>query len=365
MDHKGTSLFEISNIAPPMAERCTLATSLDTNRNNCTDNDCHGSHSIDKEEERASREVVKWSAFARSKMLSEEVALGLMDHVFKKSREGKPKREHHKWLVRYQKTLECCNYVIQCGNEAHMVRCRQRWCVTCNRSRAGKASIAYREILEGLSDPHFVTLTIRNCKAGGLRPLIGEMQQQWRRIRASIKRKGYDLRGFKKMECTANDKRNDYHPHFHLIVEGREVADLIQREWLRRLAGRVKQSGQSVYTITEGRKQGVINEILKYCFKDAKGGELIDPERLHVMNEAFFGKRTHEVLGFRKVNTEPLPTAKLEAPNNEYPAHKVYTWSSEGAMWYNGSEPFFHWFPSKKITDMVAHSRNRRGVNTS
>lgn len=376
------------------------ATTLDTYRNNCTPAHDEGGQAQDSDVVKVSLSS-PWASKARRKMLSYEVACGLMQHMIDRimdEREATTERGHNgmshedwvvhriklkgkrktrdandlmKWYKRYEDSVNCCSHPIQHGHEISMVKCRQRWCITCNRTRAAKAAMAYKEYLESLPDLHMVTLTWRKDEGRGfadheLRDGIGEMQRIWQRTRAAIQRKGYKLQGFKKIECTVHKDRNDFHPHYHILVSGREVADMIQAQWLKRMGNKATQAGQHVRTILPDGKAAAIREVLKYCFKDASENELIAPEHLHAMNVAFFGKRTHDAMGIRNVNVEPAKYERLQAPNNDYPTHRVYKWSPHAFMWLDGDTPLFDWRPSIKILEMVKSSEEKRGlVNTS
>lgn len=63
-----------------------------------------------------------------------------------------------------------------------------------------------------------LTLTVRNCKGSDLSATLDLLQQSWQRYirRKQIARviKGY----VKAVEITYNRKRDDYHPHIHVLV---------------------------------------------------------------------------------------------------------------------------------------------------
>ena len=385
------------------------ATTLDTGRNICTEQE--GEHAANTSDPscKAPEDLRPWAARARARAISAETSAALIQYVeteiaFLMKREPTSERlgeaMHHlsheewvrhrlankgqkakwkakdlaKWLERYKASAQCCEFAIQHGNNIHFAKCRHRWCATCNRTRAYKTDEAYKDYLMSLEDPQLVTLTWRKAKGRGhraneLREGVDEMQKVWSAMRAKLKRLGYKLQGFKKLECTYNKKGAWYHPHYHLIIEGAEVANIIKNEWKKRMGDKASNRCQKVQRIEPKNKKGAIREVVKYCFKDMEGGEFIPPEAIHAMNEAFFNRRTHEALGCRqakKKDLEPSQHSTAPSPNNEYPVHKVYAWDSERCMWMNGSDPLFNWHAGHKLAAMIYRSRKKRGVlNTS
>jgi hypothetical protein len=77
-------------------------------------------------------------------------------------------------------------------------------------------------------------LTLRSTDAP-LRDELDRLYNAFKRLRSSRWWKGLVLGGVAFLELTYNDKRRQWHPHLHLIVQGRYVphADL-SREWHKR-----------------------------------------------------------------------------------------------------------------------------------
>lgn len=100
--------------------------------------------------------------------------------------------------------------------------CGNRFCPACAWRYAaawGRALCTVDRFLcekEGLI-PIFVTLTVRNVSRDELRDTLKKMALAWDRL---IRRKKFRAwKNFaRKTEVTYNAKRNDYHPHYHVLV---------------------------------------------------------------------------------------------------------------------------------------------------
>jgi plasmid rolling circle replication initiator protein Rep len=118
--------------------------------------------------------------------------------------------------------------------------CNSRWCITCNKIRMARLIEGYVTPLKNLKDKYFVTLTVPNCSAQDLHSVIRNMLSSCKAIMETMKRRkqrgvtSYQLVGIRKMECTYNSDRNDFHPHFHFIIQGESAAKDLLQEWLNR-----------------------------------------------------------------------------------------------------------------------------------
>jgi pseudouridine synthase len=84
-------------------------------------------------------------------------------------------------------------------------------------------------------DPRFVTLTVPNVPAAELRSEIRRMISEFRKIQElRRKQKKPLIRGIRKLEVTYNPDLQNFHPHFHFIVEGESAANELIEDWLDR-----------------------------------------------------------------------------------------------------------------------------------
>jgi hypothetical protein len=116
-----------------------------------------------------------------------------------------------------------------------------------------------------------VTLTIKAIPAFRLHKLLTKILQGFDRIKDRYRKrnargKGIKLVGVKSLECNFNPKAKTYNPHLHLIVENKQMADILIKEWLKiwtsRWANRASQNSQKV-----GDTEKALIEIVKYGSK--------------------------------------------------------------------------------------------------
>lgn len=198
----------------------------------------------------------------------------------------------------YVNTVFCCRTLHQDGDKITAQYCNNRWCIVCNRIRIGKAINGYLPQLKALKEPYFVTLTVPNVKGSDLRGTITGMTKTWRLLYQCLKKRHIDVVGIRKTECTYNPVRDDYHPHFHMIVDGKDLAAIIHDEWLQRNPNAIWKA-QDIRPADEGS----MLELFKYFTK------LITKEALYIpaldtIFQAMAGLRVFQPFGILKVSED-------------------------------------------------------------
>lgn len=101
--------------------------------------------------------------------------------------------------------------------------CKNRFCPLCSWRKARKDSLMLSIMMQAIAEEKnyqfiFMTLTTPNVKADKLNEEIDlfnhALKKMFMRKRVKTAIKGY----VRKLEITYNKKRNDYNPHFHLIL---------------------------------------------------------------------------------------------------------------------------------------------------
>jgi hypothetical protein len=132
---------------------------------------------------------------------------------------------------RYRYSTFCNEKLLKEGNKITGKYCNQRWCITCNRNRTAILMDSYLPEVQNIEDPRFVTLTLKNCKADELRDRVKLMISIWSKIQRKLHRR-LKTKGYRKLEVTHNQKFNDFHPHFHAIINGKDNAEWIINQWI-------------------------------------------------------------------------------------------------------------------------------------
>ena len=225
---------------------------------------------------------------------------------------------------KYDATLFCSSVLEQDGNKLRSRFCNNRWCNICNRIRTAKLIKGYGAAIDSMIDPRFVTLTVPNVPATELRAEIRRMISEFRKIQ-ELRRKHKKplIRGIRKLEVTYNPDLQNFHPHFHFIVEGESAADELIEAWLDRNTTADKR-GQ------DQRQAKNPIELFKYFAKLTsksksdtiiiKAGKMVRieysyPEALDLVFQAIEGTRIIQPIGgikYVKEDIEDLETVVVE-----------------------------------------------------
>ncbi|NTO42864.1 protein rep [Enterococcus faecium] len=174
--------------------------------------------------------------------------------------------------------------------------CNWRFCPQCARRLALQRSFALKGIMTKLSEKGhrflFVTLTIPNVDGKGLSEALTELSLGWERLSKRKKYKQWIVGGVRKTEVTYNKKRDDFHPHLHMLVcvkadyfktvsvrkDGarvREYPNMIpfeewQADWQRAVRNkRAEQIDVKAVSNTPKKLAKSIAELAKYSAKDS------------------------------------------------------------------------------------------------
>ncbi|QWI46937.1 protein rep [Bacillus mycoides] len=160
--------------------------------------------------------------------------------------------------------------------------CKNRFCPICAWRKACKDAMKISTMMEAVKIEEkkeflFLTLTTPNIKADMVRSEIDRFNKSFKKLfdRAKIKRsiKGY----IRKLEMTYNKERDDYNPHFHVLLcvdknyFKRKELYIKQKEWLEiwrestDLPEITQVHIQKVELIREGN---AVAEVAKYSAKD-------------------------------------------------------------------------------------------------
>ncbi len=245
----------------------------------------------------------------------------------------------------YWNTLRCAGILALSGEEITTIYCKNRWCLVCNRIRTGKLIHDYLPILQSFGeDKHLVTLTLPNCAADDLSDTMDAMHAVFVRIKEVMKKRGTPLVGMRKLECTYNPERGDFHPHYHCIIEGKAHAETLLAEWLKRTPTAERQAQD----IRQANDEAV-RELFKYFTKlvstqkgkrDSEGKitqtREINLSALDIIFTACKGRRTFQGFGIKlpkKVKGEKAEASDTDEPVEKPMADLLYSWNREMSDW--------------------------------
>lgn len=249
----------------------------------------------------------------------------------------------------YWNTFHCASILVQSGLKITGKYCNNRWCLVCNRIRTAKLIIAYRDVLERLPDKHFVTLTIPNVPASELYTAIRTMAAEIRGMQNRVFRKrGAPVSGVRKLEVTYNPNRNDFHPHYHLIVSGDQAAGDLVSEWLKRWPT-AKRAAQDI----RPADMNATMELFKYFTKVLTDGTVY-ASALDVIFQAMRGLRVFQPMGIRKDIPEDIE--EIQAEVYRYLEEQEKQWQWHGNDWIDETtgEVLADYTPSDSLKKLIS-----------
>lgn len=296
---------------------------------------------------------------AKRKMVS--VNLALMGVDIAKQKKDK-KMEQTFWNIfhcqRKFTTVDGIIFGKYCGN---------RGCTVCMSIRKAHIINTYYPISSKWSQPYFMTLTVKSCSARRLPEMMGAMVRGFQLIQDRQRKRnerGEALKfiGIRTLECNFNPSRRTYNPHFHLIVESKEMAELLINEWLKqwtpKFAGRKAQDMRPVKDLTTN-----LIEVIKYGSKvftdpttnknrQSKGNAKIYAKAWYNILSAMKGHRLFERFGFNNPNPKEQPTGAKVVVDFE-----KWTYNLKLCDWINKQtgETLTNYTPPPELLDVFAN----------
>lgn len=236
----------------------------------------------------------------------------------------------------YRNTLACCGDLSQIGARISATWCGNRWCLACSRVRTARAWLRYVPHLDTWGHRHFATLTVPNVPADRLAPTLVTMRATLRRLTVAMRRTHRTpLVALLKVECTYNPARDDYHPHYHLIVQDGGTARKLRALWLDEWPT-ATLAAQDVRPADEG----AVRELFKYFTKLSTGRKPMPAFALDTIFGAMRGLRVFQPIGFKAPVAPDVPDE--DAPIEDGPGtpapdpargSALYRWNQTVADW--------------------------------
>ncbi len=204
----------------------------------------------------------------------------------------------------YRNTVYCAGLLTQ-GEDGRVrgLFCSNRWCLICNRIRTAKAITRYRLVLDAWEERRFVTLTIPNVAGSELREVLASFVKDTKAIARSIRHTdGLPFLALRKIECTHNPQRHDFHPHMHFVVAGAAQAKRLVERWLERHP-EADAKAQDISLADSATVLELFKYFTKLATKVSDGRRVpIAPEALDTIFGATAGMRVYQPMGFRCTN---------------------------------------------------------------
>jgi plasmid rolling circle replication initiator protein Rep len=255
---------------------------------------------------------------AKRKLITATIALKLVDYSKSIGDEVAEKQ--------YWKMYRCQQVITKANGRTYGRYCKHRLCTLCTANRKAELINKYLPVISGWEDPYFVTITSKACSGIKLKARINNVIRAFQIIKKRIRdkhRRGKCQRfiGVRSLECNFNPIKRTYNPHFHIIVDSVEMADLIIEEWTnlwtKDFASIKAQHKRRV------KKEKVIDliETIKYGAKifvdpEKKGSPKVYAAALHNINEAMKGHRLFDRFGFNLPKGSKLVPKGMQVVTN-------------------------------------------------
>lgn len=258
----------------------------------------------------------------------------------------------------YVNSLFCSEVMLQDGNKLSSKHCKSRWCLVCNSIRTAKLIFGYKDILENMANPMFITLTLKSVKDEDLRKTIDKMQAVFRNIQHNVLRKKYKIRldGIRKIECNYHENKETFNPHFHLVADAKPCeAILIKSLWLDSFdLETATPEAQDISNIDESKEEPIV-ELFKYFTKMITKGKF-NPIASDVIFTAIRGKRVVQPFGkIRKLKVSE-DIEELQSQDADFLEQKSEIWCyvQEVYDWVSSDGELLSEFkPSQKFLKLI------------
>lgn len=279
----------------------------------------------------------------RAKYISNKIALSLADleSDLQKS---------------YYNTYHCVDTLVQSGKKVTSKYCNNRWCLVCNRIRIAKLINGYKNVLAELPEKRFVTLTVPNVPAEMLRETLLDMGKRFKNVTETFRKRKTPIIGIRKIEVTYNVIRNDFHPHYHLIVSGEQVAKNVIVEWLKRFP-------EATFDAQDERPadDNSVMELFKYFTKMVTNKNVF-VKALDTIFRSMYKMRTFQPMGIRKNVSEDIEELRAEIYADLEEREQIWTWYENDWVDCETGETLTGYVPSANVERLV---KSIKFVNTS
>ncbi|HDV6107705.1 TPA: protein rep [Staphylococcus pseudintermedius] len=222
--------------------------------------------------------------------------------------------------------------------------CKNRFCPVCAWRKARKDALGLSLMMQYIKQQEkkefiFLTLTTPNVMSDELENEIKRYNNSFRKL---IKRKRVDsvIKGYvRKLEITYNKKRDDYNPHFHVLIAVNKsyFTDkryyISQQEWLdlwRDVTGISEITQVHVQKIKQNNNKELY-EMAKYSGKDSD--YLVNQKVFDAFYESLKGKQILVYSGLFKEVKKKLKNGDLdylkEIDPTEYIYQIFYIWNKK------------------------------------
>ena len=220
-------------------------------------------------------------------------------------------------FIKFQASEDKTKFILSGGNF-----CNNRFCPFCSWLKAKKTAFELLELIIVVEYTEklafiFITLTVPNVPRESLREEIENFNKSFKRLFQTEEFKAFNKGFIRKLEVTYNKKRNDYHPHFHLIVAVNKSyfksRDYMSKRRLLELWQRATRNPNITQVDIKPCRMDTIKQVMELATYSAKQGELYSSKEVFDgFYEGLFRKKLLVYNGIFKEYKKKLENGEID-----------------------------------------------------
>lgn len=252
--------------------------------------------------------------------------------------------------IKLRRLKECGNFLSFISNENktnfRLINgnfCKNRFCPICSWLKARKNAFELLELLKAVKVKEnflflFLTLTAPNVIDERLDEEIKDFNIAFKRLFQTKEFKIFNKGFIRKLEVTYNEERNDYHPHFHVIVAVNKSyftsRDYLSKKRLLELWQRSKRDNSITQVDIKPCRMETVKEIMEIATYSTKQGELYKSKEIFdVFYNSLKGKQLIVFNGVFKKYRKLQQNGKLDFEDLEFESLKEKANFELGYAW--------------------------------
>lgn len=181
-------------------------------------------------------------------------------------------------FIKFQASEDKTKFILAGGNF-----CNNRFCPFCSWLKAKRTAFELLELIKVVEYTEklafiFITLTVPNVPKESLREEIENFNISFNRLWKTKEFKAFNKGFIRKLEITYNKERNDYHPHFHLVVAVNKSyftsRDYMSKRRLLELWQRATRNPAITQVDIKPCRMDTVKQVMELATYSAKQGDL-------------------------------------------------------------------------------------------
>lgn len=220
--------------------------------------------------------------------------------------------------IKFQSTEDKTKFMLVGGNF-----CKNRFCPFCSWLKAKKTAFELLELIKVVEYSEklafiFITLTAPNVPKEKLRDEIDDFNIAFKRLFQTKEFKAINKGFIRKLEVTYNKERDDYHPHFHLVVAVNKSyfksRDYLSKRRLLELWQRAKRDNSITQVDIKPCRMDSIKQVMELATYSAKQSDLYSSKDVFdAFYEGLYAKKLLVYNGIFREYKKKLETGEIQA----------------------------------------------------